>query len=96
MLFHGRHLPTGGNPAGIQIAEPGVDSGFKGLLPWYPIDNRPYLRCLHGYGLCLRRAGETRAAQTVFEKMLWLNLHDNQGARFLLADMAEGKTWYQS
>ena len=81
---------------GIQIAELSLANEFKGLLPWHHIDNRPYLRCLHGYGLCLWRAGETQAARAVFEKMLWLNPYDNQGARFLLADIAKGKTWYKS
>ena len=81
--------------AGIQIAELSLGSEFKGLLPWHLIDNRPYLRCLHGYGLCLWRAGEIEAARATFEKMLWLNPYDNQGARFLLADLAEGKNWYQ-
>jgi hypothetical protein len=26
---------------------------FDGVLPWGQIDNRPFLRCMHGFGLCL-------------------------------------------
>ena len=28
-----------------------------------------------------------------FERMLWLNPHDNQGARFLLAAVRRGEEW---
>ena len=35
------------------------------------------------------------AAKEVFEKMLWLNPLDNQGARFLLANLETGKTWQE-
>lgn len=82
--------------AGLQIGELSLGSNFRDLLPWGFIDNRPYLRCLHGYGLCLWRSGKTEAAREIFERMLWLNPRDNQGARFLLADIDAGKDWYQS
>jgi len=81
--------------AGLRIAELSFDTSFNDLLPWGYIDNRPYLRCLHGFGLCLWRAGDAQAAHRVFERMLWLNPLDNQGARFLLADIDAGKDWYQ-
>ena len=78
---------------GAKIAEYSIGAGFHDLLPWGYINNRPYLRCLHGYGLSLWRLGENEAAKEVFEKMLWLNPLDNQGARFLLANVETGKTW---
>ena len=81
--------------AGIRIAELSFDKNFHGLLPWGHIDNRPYLRCLHGYGLCLWRTGKTDAAREIFDKMLWLNPRDNQGARFLLADIDAGRSWQE-
>jgi hypothetical protein len=81
--------------AGLRIAELGFGCNFHDLLPWGHINNRPYLRCLHGYGLCLWRTGKTEAAREVFERMLWLNPWDNQGARFLLADIDAGKSWQQ-
>ena len=34
-----------------------------------------------------------RYAQAVFEKMLWMNPTDNQGARFLLAALKAGRSW---
>ena len=56
-------------------------------------DNRPYLRCLHGYGLCLWRLGYFDEAEEMFERMLWLNPVDNQGARFLIAEVREKRPW---
>lgn len=81
--------------AGLRIAEMSLGKPFYDLLPWGHINNRPYLRCIHGFGLSLWRSGNTEAAREIFEKMLWLNPLDNQGARVLLADIDTGKSWYQ-
>ena len=78
---------------GLRIGELSLGDDFDGLLPWSMTDNRPYLRCLHGYGLSLWRLGRPGDARMVFERILWLNPNDNQGARFLLADNDEGLTW---
>ena len=43
---------------GRQIGEISLGPDFQGVLRWGWIDNRPYLRCLHGYGLCLLRLAE--------------------------------------
>jgi len=80
---------------GVRIGELSLVEGFNGLLPWGRIDNRPFLRCLVGYGLSLWRLGEVEKAREVFIRMLWLNPTDNQGIRFLLADIDEGRTWYE-
>jgi hypothetical protein len=60
---------------------------------WGWIDNRPFLRCLHGYGLCLWRLDRVEEAARVFGRMLWLNPSDNQGVRFLIDDIATGRPW---
>jgi hypothetical protein len=78
---------------GIRIGELSLGPDFDGLLPWSAIDNRPFLRCLHGYGLCLWRLGKARESADVFTRMLRLNPSDNQGARFLLADVDSGREW---
>jgi len=80
---------------GIKIAELSLDKEFNGVLPWGRINNRPFLRCLHGYGLCLWRLGDPVESRKIFNRMLWLNPTDNQGVRFLLADIDAGKTWYE-
>ena len=79
--------------AGLRIGELSLGDDFEGLLPWGHIDNRPFLRCMHGYGLCLWRLGRLEDALRIFERMLWLNPSDNQGARFLVDDLRKGIAW---
>ncbi len=38
--------------AGVKIGEYLLGPDFEGQLPWEYVDNRPYLRTLHGLGLC--------------------------------------------
>lgn len=78
---------------GMSIGAFSLGKKFDGVLAWGLVDNRPFLRCLHGVGLCWWRLGKTREAAAVFRKMLWLNPSDNQGARFNLAAVEAGKTW---
>jgi hypothetical protein len=78
---------------GVRIGELSLSPGFDGLLPWGRIYNRPFLRCLHGYGLCLWRLGKLAEAQRVFERILSLNPNDNQGVRFCWQDVRNGGTW---
>ncbi len=78
---------------GVRIGELSLGDGFEGVLPWGLIDNRPFLRCMQGYGLCLWRLGRLDDAERVFDRMLWLNPTDNQGVRFLLAEIRAGESW---
>jgi len=78
---------------GIRIGELSLPAGFDGLLVWGSIYNRPFLRCLHGYGLCLWRLGKLAEAQPVFERILSLNPNDNQGVRFCWEDVRNGRSW---
>jgi hypothetical protein len=79
---------------GVRIGELSLAEGFNGVLHWGHIDNRPFLRCVHGYGLCLWRFGRLKEAEEIFTRMLWLNPSDNQGVRFLLGEIREGKVWH--
>jgi hypothetical protein len=72
---------------GVRIGELSLGEGFNGVLHWGCINNRPFLRCMQGYGLCLSRLGRHQQAEEVFTRMLWLNPSDNQGVRFLLAEL---------
>jgi tetratricopeptide (TPR) repeat protein len=76
---------------GLRIGELSLGDGFTGVLPWGMIDNRPFLRCMHGYGLCLWRLGRFDEAEHIFQQLLWLNPSDNQGVRFLI-DEVQAKT----
>jgi len=80
---------------GVKIGELSLGRDFGGLLSWGFIDNRPFLRCLHGYGLCLWRFGRLREAEKVFTRMLWLNPTDNQGVRSELSDVKEGEARHE-
>ena len=82
--------------AGFRIGEMSIGDGFDGLLPWAWIDNRPFLRCMHGFGLCLWRLGRFEEAVGIFDRMLWLNPSDNQGARFLIDQVRAKATWSDS
>jgi hypothetical protein len=78
---------------GMRIGELSLPSGFDGVLLWGHIHNRPFLRCLHGYGLCLWRLGQVREAEQVFERILSLSPHDNQGVRFCWHEARTGRSW---
>ena len=79
--------------AGIEIAKLSLGEDFNGVLPWGCLDNRPFLRCLHGSGLCVWRDGKLDEATEIYTRMLWLNPTDNLGARFLLSYLEAGKSW---
>jgi len=78
---------------GVRIGELSLPPGFDGVLIWGRIYNRPFLRCLHGLGLCHWRLGRTGEALAVFERILALNPNDNQGIRILRQALLEGGTW---
>jgi len=78
---------------GVRIGELSLGPEFDGLLPWGHIDNRAFLRCMHGLGLCLWRLKRFEQAERVFERMLWLNPSDNQGVRFLIDDVRARTVW---
>ena len=78
---------------GVRIGELSLGPDFDDLLPWGHIDNRPFLRCMHGFGLCLWRLERFEEAERVFERMLWLNPTDNQGVRFLIDDVRAKTAW---
>lgn len=78
---------------GLRIGELSLGDDFTGVLAWGLIDNRPFLRSMHGYGLCLWRLGRFDAAEHIFDKMLWLNPSDNQGVRFLIDEVKSKTAW---
>jgi len=81
---------------GVRIGELSLSDAFMPVLRWASIDNRPFLRCLSGYGLCFWRLGRWDEAARVFERMLWLNPSDNQGIRFVLPAVHARQRWEDS
>jgi len=51
------------------------------------------LLCLHGFAPCLWRTGQFGEAERVFDRMLWLDPSDNQGARVLLDEVRSKTAW---
>lgn len=78
---------------GVSIAELSLGTQFEGVLPWGMIDNRPFLRCLNGLGLCLWRLARFEEAEGVFMRLLWMSPSDNLGVRFRLQPVRARKPW---
>jgi hypothetical protein len=79
--------------AGFRIGELSLGEGFDSVLPWSLINNRPFLRCMHGFALCLWRLKRFEEAGRIFGRMLWLNPSDNQGVRFLVDQVRAKEAW---
>ncbi|MBI4379113.1 MAG: tetratricopeptide repeat protein [Nitrospinae bacterium] len=69
------------------IAQQGGKIKIEGISYWGETDTRPYMRARHGLGLCYINLGRFQDALKEFETLLDLNPDDNQGIRFLLADV---------
>ncbi len=78
---------------GVAIGMKSIGSKATDVFPWGLIDNRPFMRCLHGLGLCFYRQKKTTEALMIFSKMIWLNPSDNQGGRFLIKALIDGVSW---
>lgn len=78
---------------GVAVGLKSIGNKINDVFPWGLIDNRPFFRCLHGFGLCYYRKGKTTEALRIFSKMIWLNPSDNQGARFLVNALVGGVSW---
>jgi hypothetical protein len=78
---------------GVRIGELSLFDGFDGVLAWGLVDNRPFLRCMQGLGLCLWRLQRWEEAERVLGQMLWLNPTDNQGIRMILPEVRARQAW---
>ena len=58
---------------GIAVAEASLPAEFGGVLPWGWIDNRPFLRCLHGLALCAWRQRRWHDAEAILTARVWLD-----------------------
>jgi len=87
----------GDNESAFHLWEQAVSLGKKAFpdkfklgrdrLDWGFLNNRPFLRCMHGYGCTLLERGEKEKALSIFEEMLALNPNDNQGVREIVVEL---------
>jgi len=71
------------------------------ILYWGVLETRPYMRSLHGLGICNYKLGNKKLEPNlldeslkIFNKMLKLNPNDNQGIRYLIPDVYQKKGDY--
>lgn len=68
----------------VRIGRKAVPQNFEpreDRLEWGWLENRPFLRCLHGLALARYEEGEVEEALILFQELLSLNPNDNQGVR---------------
>lgn len=58
---------------GVAVAERSLPDRFAGVLSWGMVDNRPFLRCLHGLALCAWRQRRWDEAEAMFTARVWLD-----------------------
>jgi hypothetical protein len=78
--------------SGVRIGDLSFPPDFHGVLPWSWPGNRPFLRCLHGYGLCLWRLKRDEALPAL-ERLLWLDPADHQRVRAILEAVERRQPW---
>ncbi|WP_339864898.1 hypothetical protein [Paremcibacter congregatus] len=69
---------------GVSVGEKALPKNYAGQAPWYCLDNRPFLRALHGAICCTIRLRRRKIAVEQIETLLRYNPDDNQGVRYLL------------
>jgi hypothetical protein len=79
--------------AAVYIAEQNLPDDFDGLFLWIHIENRPYLRALHGLCLMQWKLADFPAALATAEKLLRICPTDNIGVRFLIPHLRENKRY---
>lgn len=75
---------------GVEIAERALAPDGQDVTPKGFIDNRPYLRALHGLGLAHWALGDAETAEHLFARLLWRDPADGAGARFLIQAVRDG------
>jgi len=78
---------------GVAIGSLSVGEAFDGVLPWGLVENRPFLRCLHGLSRALLRCDRSKDAAAALRRLLRLEPSDPLGAGARLAAIEAGKTW---
>lgn len=78
---------------GVAVGERSLPDGFGGVLPWGMIDNRPFLRCLHGLALCAWRQRRWDDAEAMFSARVWLDPSGSLNALACLDPVRARRRW---
>jgi hypothetical protein len=78
---------------GVAVGTLSVGEDFGGVLPWVFVENRPFLRCLHGLSRALLRFDRREDAAAALRRLLRLDPADPLGAGARLAAIDAGKVW---
>ncbi|MBK9037062.1 MAG: cytoplasmic protein [Myxococcales bacterium] len=78
---------------GVAIGSLTVGEDFDGVLPWGLVENRCFLRCLHGLARACLRCDRREAAAAALRRLLRLDPADPLSARAWLAAVEAGQTW---
>ena len=95
-------MPTSGTPCcgrerpdlrfaayqtGMALGTAAIPPGYSGLIEWIDLDNRPFLRAVHGAAICYLRRRHWHKAIPLLEDLLAWNPNDNQGIRYLIGSV---------
>lgn len=78
---------------GVAVGSLSVREDFEGVLPWGLVENRPFLRCLHGLSRALLRCDRREDAAASLRRLLRLDPTDSLGAGATLVTIEAGKMW---
>lgn len=78
---------------GVAVGEQALGPSFHGLLPADYMDNRPFLRALHGLALCRWRLGDMDEARRIASRLLWLDPEDHMQAGWVLDQIERGRPY---
>ncbi|MGQ0826008.1 MAG: hypothetical protein ACT4OX_13440 [Actinomycetota bacterium] len=78
---------------GVAVAEASLPTGFGGVLPRGMVDNRPFLRCLHGLALCVWRQRRWDDAEAMFTAQVWLDPSGSLDALACLQPVRARQRW---
>ena len=77
----------------VAVGERCLPERFGGVLPWDLVDNRPFLRALHGLGLCAWRQGRWDDAEQIFLSRAWLEGTEACGTLACLDAVRRRQPW---
>jgi len=77
----------------VDIVERNLPKDFDGMFLWGHLENRPYLRALHGLCLVLWRQKKFEEAFNIAKKLLRICPTDNLGIRFIIDNTKNHEEW---